>query len=198
MNTKIAMSAMSIVASLAIMGGATFAFFSSSATSTENVFATGSLVLGLSDTDQFDQATVAASFGGTLAPGQCTGVQTLNLKNLGSVAANHAEVAVANTVTDNAPTATPDMSTYLEIQSLTYDAVDVLVQIPNSNGNGLFDLDDWELNSATVLDNLPLTDLGVNHPLAMNICLDESAPNEVQTDSVSSLFTVTWNQNVSQ
>lgn len=45
MNTKIVLSGLSILASLAIMGAATFAFFSDSETSEDNVFTSGSLDL---------------------------------------------------------------------------------------------------------------------------------------------------------
>lgn len=41
MNRKIAMSAMSIIAAMALMGGATFAFFTDTATSQDNTFTTG-------------------------------------------------------------------------------------------------------------------------------------------------------------
>lgn len=198
MNSKIAMSAMSILASLAIMGGATFAFFSDSGTSSSNTFSTGTLILKLTDANETDQDSVTASFGGTLVPGSCTGNQTLNLKNTGTVPANHAEVAVANVVTDNAPTATPDMAAWLRINALTYDAVSVLGQIPDSNVNGWVDLADWQTNSATALDSLGLTNLGVDHPFVMDVCLNSTTPNEVQSDSVVSTFTVTLNQDASQ
>lgn len=45
MNSKIAMSALSIMASLAIMGGATFALFTDTATSQNNTFSTGNASL---------------------------------------------------------------------------------------------------------------------------------------------------------
>ncbi len=45
MNSKIALSAISILASLALVGGATFALFSDVATSSDNTFATGTLNL---------------------------------------------------------------------------------------------------------------------------------------------------------
>lgn len=45
MNTRIALSGLSILASLAIIGGATFAFFSDTETSEDNVFVAGSLDL---------------------------------------------------------------------------------------------------------------------------------------------------------
>lgn len=199
MNTKIALSALSILTALSLMGGATFAYFSDAGTSSANTFSTGTLILKLTDSNETDQDSVTASFGSsTLVPGSCTGNQTLNLQNTGTVAANHAEVAVSNVVTDNAPTASPDMAAWLRINLLTYDAVSVLGQITDTNGNGWADLADWQALSATALDNLGLANLNGNHPLVMDVCLNSTTPNEVQSDSVVSTFTVTLNQDSSQ
>ena len=196
-NKKIAMSGLSIVTALALAGGATFAFFSDTATSSNNTFSTGTLDLVLSDSNESGAQSVTASFGGELAPGTCTGVQTLNLRNDGSVAADHAEVTVSNVVTDANDPADPGMHSLLRINSLTYDGGDVLTQIPNVNGNTFKDLADWEATPGA-LDNLSLTNLLSSHPLAIDVCLDETADNTVQGDSVVSTFTATLNQDASQ
>lgn len=200
-NKKIIISGISILTAIALMGGATYAFFSDSGTSSSNVFATGTLDLKLSDTGsgpESDQDSVIASFGSsTLAPGTCTGNQTLTLKNTGTVAANHAEVHLGNVVTDTGNNATPDMDVFLRINKLEYDSVSVLGQISNSNGNGFTDLADWAADS-TVLDNLALTNLDTGHPLVMDVCLDSTAGNTLQGDSVTSTFTVDLNQDATQ
>jgi spore coat-associated protein N len=207
-NKKIAASALSIVTALSLMGGATYAFFSDTGTSSANSFATGTLNLKLSDaavnggTLETDQDTVTSSFGSdTLIPGSCTGVQTLNLKNSGTVAANHAEVHLtANAVTDAGTPANPDIDAFLRINSLNYDGGGSLLGlITDTNGNTWVDLDDWEnVANAGVLDNLALTDTGVNHPLTMDVCLNSTADNTVQGDSVLTTFTIDLNQDASQ
>lgn len=198
MNTKIALSGLSILASLALMGGATFAFFSDSGTSSGNVFSTGTLDLKLTDNNETAQDTVTASFGsGSLVPGSCTGNQTLELKNTGTVAANHAEVRVANSVTDAGSNASPDIDAFLRISVLTYDGGDVTSQIPDTNGNLFKDLADWAATPAA-LDNLSLTNLNTNHPLVMDVCLDSTAGNTLQGDSNDATFTIDLNQDSSQ
>lgn len=200
-NRKIAMSAMSIVTSLTIMGGTTYAFFSDTGTSSGNTFSTGTLDLKLTDGDETTQDNVTASFGnGSLVPGSCTGNQTLTLKNTGTVNANHAEVHLTtNVVTDTGSNASPDMDAFLKINTLTYDAGNVLTQLTDTNSNTFIDLADWAAPAnAGALDNLALTDLNVGHPLVMDVCLDNSAGNTLQGDSVSSTFTVDLNQNSSQ
>ncbi len=195
-NKKIAMSAMSIVTALALAGGATFAFFSDEGTSSDNIFSAGTLDLKLSDdTPETDQDSVTASFGGlALGPNECTTTQQLRVKNSGSVNANHAEIAVANAVTDVPDDSAPlDMDAYLLLDLFQYDGGNI--SIPDSNLNGFADLDDLEANG---VDNLALTDLGPNHNIDLRICLHSTAPNEVQGDSVDSDWTITLNQDASQ
>lgn len=191
------MSGISIVSALALVGGGAFALFSNSGTSSGNIFATGTLDLKLTDSNETTQDSVTASFGGNLVPGGCTGNQTLSLRNSGTIAANHAEVKLANVVTDTNSDASPDMDAFLRINTLTYDGSDVTSQITNSNGNGFKDLADWAANPS-VLDNLSLTNLSTDHPLVLDVCLDSSAGNTLQGDSVSSTFTVNLNQDASQ
>lgn len=195
-NTRIGLSLLSIAAALAIMAGATFAFFSDVSTSSNNVFSTGTLDLVLSDADESGQQSVTASFGGSLTPNTCTGAQTLFLRNDGTIAGDHAEVTVGNVINDSNNDANPDMHSFLRINSLTYDGVNVTSQITDVNTNGHLDLADWAAGGG--LDNLGLTNLGSSHPLVMDICLDDSAGNTIQGDSVTSTFTVTLNQDPSQ
>lgn len=91
LNSRIALSGLSIFAALALVGGATFAFFSDTGTSSENTFSSGTLDLKLSDdTPETDQDSVSASFGGSgLAPGSCTATQQLRAKNSGTINGNH-------------------------------------------------------------------------------------------------------------
>lgn len=198
MNSKILLSGATAVAAAALIVGATFAYFSDQGTSSENVFSTGTLILKLTDANETDQDSVTASFGSnTLVPNSCTGDQTLTLKNTGTVAANHAEVRVANVVTDTNNDADPDMDTFLRINTLTYDGGDVTSQIPDANSNGFEDLADWKA-TAGALDSLSLTNLNVGHPLVLDVCFDSLAGNTIQGDSVTSTFTVDLNQDASQ
>jgi predicted ribosomally synthesized peptide with SipW-like signal peptide len=197
MNRKIAASLVSTGIMMSLVVGATFAYFSNSGTSSDNSFSTGTLDLKLTDSNETAQDTVTASLGGTLAPGECTGVQTLSVKNTGTVNADHLQVTVANTITDTSNNASPDMDSYLRINSLAYDSSSVVGQIAGSNGNGYADLEDWAAD-VDGIDNLALTDLNTNHTLSIDVCLDDSAPNSIQEDSVSTTVNVLLNQHSSQ
>ncbi len=193
------MSLISIFAVVGLVGAGTYAYFSNSGTSSGNTFSTGTLDLKLTDADQVVEDNVIASFGGSLAPGQCTTTQNLKLRNSGTIAADHAEVHLSNVVSDANTDAEPDIDTFLKLTLLDYDASNKLGQISETNGNGFVDLEDWAAPAnAGVLDNLPLADLATDHNLDMIVCLDSTAGNVLQGDSVTSTFTVELNQHSSQ
>src|SRR3989344_915283 len=92
MNKKIALSAMSILTSLALLGGATFAFFSDEGTSTDNTFGAGTLDL-LLDNDGvtfLDDVTATFDVDG-MAPGD-SAAQEISFHNAGSISI--AEIAM--------------------------------------------------------------------------------------------------------
>src|SRR3989344_761954 len=72
MNTRIALSGLSILTTLALVGGATFALFSDSATSTDNTFSSGNASLLIANNDA-SPGTYAESIAGVsfsdIAPG---------------------------------------------------------------------------------------------------------------------------------
>lgn len=192
MNSRIALSGLSILTALALMGGAAFAFFSDQGTSNNNIFATGTLDLKLSDdTPEIDLDNVTASFGGTnMAPGATVSGQ-LRLKNTGTINADHAKIVLVNT---NSDTSNP-LDAVLELLTLDYDGSSVLSQVTDANSNGFQDLDDLE-NSG--LDNLSLTDLNINHPLDLTVKFSTTAGSQYQGDNVDSDWTITLNQDSSQ
>lgn len=141
---------------------ATRAYFSDSAINSSNTFTAGTLDLKLNDSD----STSAVWALSNMAPGDAV-TATINLKNTGSLAANHVEVSVVNTIIDALPDATPNIDAKLEITALTYDGSPILTSISDSNLNGWKDLADLE---AVGLDNLsaPVSG-GAAKPLLMTV-----------------------------
>lgn len=176
-NQKIALSALSIVTALALTGGATFAFFNSQATSSANTFASGTLVLSFDDTTNV-QSTTNQIGGSNLAPNTCTGNQTINLYNNGTI--NGTSMAVAAGNTNGA------MSPFLRINSFTIGGNNVSES--DANGNGYFDLQDIEMTPATG------TGIVANSTAdaVMDVCLDQSAGNTLQntTNNLTLVFTL--------
>jgi spore coat-associated protein N len=176
-NRRVVGSIATIGVAATILIGATFAFFSNSGTSSDNIFSAGTLDLKLTDSNEIAQDNVTASFGGSnLAPGDCvpsaSGSATLKVKNTGTVAGNHIDFAFSN---NNAT-----MSAQLRVDLLTYDGGDLLAGLANSNGTSFKDLGDLQVGG---INNQPLTDLNTDHTLAMRVCLDSSTDNAFQGQS---------------
>ena len=97
---KILGLAIAIVLIIGAVAGATWAYFSDTETTSGNVFAAGMLNLKLRDDNETDQDGVTASWYNTnMAPGDsCSG--WVDLKNSGTIEANHVEISFANTVND--------------------------------------------------------------------------------------------------
>ena len=187
-NSRIALSVASIAAAGTLVAGAAFAVFSDSRTSTLNDFSTGTLNLALCDGDQPCPSpnlsqSVTATFGGTnLAPGgACTGVQTLTIRNNGSIDAGSVTLGGSNS--------NNTLSKFLKISSIKYDGVNVTV--PPQNGNGFTDLDD--LTGPAITLGSVLTG-NTQKNLTMEVCLDSSADNTLQGLTDTLTLTVNLNQ----
>ena len=185
----------SLVAAGSVVVIGTRAYFSEEGEVKGNVFSTGTLALKL---DGAEEATAVWNIAAG-APGDSVS-GTVNIKNAGTIKADHIEVTAVNAVTEatSGPgtTSTTPLATVLEITVLTYDGVSVLSQVTDANSNGIKDLDDLE---KVELDNLALTDLDVEHPLAMTVRFNPILTiGEHQGDSAATTLTVTLNQDASQ
>lgn len=206
MNKRILLSSMSIFASLALVTGATFAFFSDSGTSTNNVFGAGDLVLQLDDVDEgFVDDTVTESLGVTdLAPGDST-EGFISLHNEGSVAA--AEVVFGAGLTS--PDVTEDLAGVLDLEvktgtdntvctdeGATDHTSDINTAIGGIDGLQLSDL------IAADYDSLPGLaadgDLGDTYYVCLTLTLQEDAGDAFQGASDTVDFGFTANQDVTQ
>ena len=181
MNRKILLSLMSIVTVCALMVTGTYAYFSNAATSSNNVFASGTLDLQLANGASTFGDSVSASFGSTtLSPGSCLVAATLNMKNVGSVPANHIDVSATNT--------NISFASFLKLKTVTLDGNDI--PLPDTNSNGYKDLQDLSVSGIV---NKPLTDFLV-HPLVLEVCLDSSVGNEQQGQSDTLNLTILLDQ----
>lgn len=177
MNKNIMLSMISVFVVLSLVAGGTYAYFSNSAISTINVFASGTLDLKLANGSASFSDNVTASFGGAaLSPNSCLPVSVLNIKNTGTVASNHIDITATNT--NNA------FAAYLRLKSVTLDGADVA--IADTNSNGFIDLQDFASGG---IINKSLTDF-MAHPFSMEVCLDASAGNaqQGQTNTLEMTF----------
>lgn len=209
LNKKMALSAMSILTSLALLGGATFAFFSDAGTSSDNIFSSGTLDMELTDSDEGPTDDVSGTWGLASAPGDPFS-GTLDIKNSGSVPADHIELVFPNLVTDalSGPgtLGSIPMDTVIEITELKFDTnadgdyldagEDLLASVV-AGGNGIKDLNDLE---STVFDDIDFSGVqSTNHSLSMKGRLHpDQTVDQHQGDSVNMTLDVTMNQDASQ
>lgn len=212
MNSKIAMSAISIMASLAVMGGATFAFFSSSAESTDNIFTAGDLVLLVDDIDDVSAASIVASItGDDMAPGDTTS-GFISLDNDGSMDIEKVKMAISAIPTDG-DTDASDMRDVLELTVVVDDATpddacvggtDVTSTIDTEVGNGGGPLLVKEFNDGgddefdSFFEGLPVLASGTTTNVCFTATFSSSAGDIYQGDSVNATFTFTGLQDESQ
>src|SRR3990167_4223434 len=89
-----------LIISIAFTGlfAATKAFFSTTATSTDNIITSGTLVFTISDSDESQQGTISGSWvGSDLAPGDSIAQQSVIIQNGGVINGDHLNVTVAYT-----------------------------------------------------------------------------------------------------
>ena len=98
---KIILSLSVIAAVAAIVIGGTMAWFSSTATSTDNTFASGTMNLQLSnDNSTYDSSVTGTWNVGNMAPGGTPYVSTLYMKNTGSIDADYLKFVTEDTDMD--------------------------------------------------------------------------------------------------
>lgn len=183
---------------------ATRAVWSDTSTSNGNTFQAGTLDLRLSDSNETDQDSVTATWNASLmTPGGAGATGTLNIKNVGNPSADHIHLQFANTITPGAgvgATETDLITKHLQVTSMTYDGVDILSTIPDSNGNVYKDLADLAAagtigaNTGVTPTSLELANLNTNHPLIMTVALNADSADQNQGDSVTTVVTVTLHQ----
>lgn len=207
MNKRIVLSSVSIFASLALVTGATFAFFSDSGTSSGNVFGAGTLDLQLDDTNDPFANDITATFNvSDMAPGD-SAAQEISLHNEGSV--DIAEIAMGLTSTNVDPDADPsDLRDVLDMEvraggsksgDVCTGGTDVTGAIDAVVGNGGVPLTMAEFTGDTY-DSLPiaLPAAGADSQVCISVAMQSTAGDIYQGDSATASFVFTAHQDVSQ
>lgn len=204
MNKRIVLSVVSIVFSLTLLAGATFAFFSDVGTSTGNVFAAGVLNLQLDDADEPTPAeTVTGSINTTLtplAPGQSvTGF--VSLHNGGSLPI--AEVEFAADRTDTGTSTLPGVLHLTSVktgsnETCTTGDTDHTAAVAAGIADGLAPITLQELIDTSGFDALPALGVGETYFLCLTTTMDATAGDEHQNTSATVDLIFTGHQDASQ
>lgn len=208
-NRKIATSAISIVTALALMGGATFAFFNSTATSANNTFTSGTLDLFVDDDNEsaVDNSVIGSISASNFAPGQTVN-GFVSLHNPGSLAIAEIELTADTSETAD-PGADSDMRDVLNLTVLLDDTTtpdsacaggtDLTTTIEGVVGDGDATLTLAEFDNGTDdYDALQGLTAGQTRNVCFAVEFDSDAGNIYEGDAVNTTFTFTANQDASQ
>ena len=202
----------------AALGMGTYAFFADTDSSSQNPAQAGTLDLSLNGND----GDVTASFELTgAAPGESTS-HTYDLKNTGSVSADHVKVSISATENDGGLSEPSDSDlanelgnteTQKHIEVTTYEyqddggttKQDILASVSNDNGNGIKDLEDVISNKGTVDDlDAPQANGGNTTKLVIEVKIADDdgsytgTDEDIMGDGVDIKLDVTLNQDSSQ
>ena len=218
---KRALTGILLIVSVAMLAGAgTYAYFSSTRTSTGNTFTAGTLNLKLSNSSlgPWSDGVTGIWTLSNMMPGDETATASVFFKNFGSVASSTMEITCSYTVTEETPRAQSDtdpntdqhpdeMAKYMIITTMIYR--NDHVNINCSTGYDSYSKqtkDEWKVNDANgdgkiSLYELKLDPLVLPSPdtqpnkitqLDMSIKFDENAGNDFQGDTfdLTMIFTL--------
>jgi spore coat-associated protein N len=193
-----------------LLSAGTFAYFTDAERSTGNTFAAGTLDLKIGDwNEDFKDGVTATWTLSNMKPGDTIGPYSVLLRNFGSIEADHVEIKCTNTVTDppgpesDTEEGTTDMDKAMEITILAYDENNLLYVLPDLNGNGIKDLNDFEnFNGGQGFDHItpvPAANQGTTRTFTMALRFHPTlADNDYQGDILTVTITFTLNQHSSQ
>lgn len=200
MNSKIALSGLSILSALALMAGGTFAFFSDTNSSTANTFTTGTLELQLDDVDEeVTSNTISGSIGGAnMFPGSSVN-GFISVHNSGSLPMSKVVFGANQTSNED----NGDGSNLADVLDLTVETgdnetcesnnVNQTGQIATEVGDGFSPLTLSELNAADY-DALPGLAAGGTYYVCITATMQSGAGNTYQGDNTVEDFVFTGNQ----
>lgn len=209
MSRKILISGLSIIATLGIVGAATFAYFSDVAQSTNNVFGAGTMNLQLNGTNENISSTFNLP---SMSPGD-TAAQVISLHNAGTT--DIAEVALGLTSTNNDPD-DPDNSDLRSVLLMKVVEGGTSIAGPNGtvcdgSGDVTNSVDGQVGDNSTPLTMteftgdtynalaIPLLAGGADDQVCLEVGLDATNTTDIyQGDSANATFVFTAFQDISQ
>jgi len=217
---KLLLSILATFLVIGLVGTSSFAWFQNTETSTGNIFQAGTLDLqvkddGIGDPDPWGDGVDLTWVMDDMIPGVSTVTNTVTLRNVGSISADHVEISFSHSIIDTPDVESDtewssdpeDLAKWLEITAMIYDAVNLLSapepQLTDANGNGWIDLEDVTMSPnidvGGPLDNLPSPeDVDGEVTLSMTVSFRAEATNDIQGDTLTTTVTFTLNQDSSQ
>lgn len=214
MKKRLMLGTMMIVLVCALVGGATFAYFSDTATNTGNTFTAGTLNMVMSDDNETDQDNLTATWVSPTnwAPGQeVTG--TIAFKNTGSIKAQHIyfgfynllsngqgdgtnlmdKIIVTNLTEKFNNTTVPNAVAAVEQQVGNKDGILTLRELAgfHTGADGYYTWDNKSGDGTLLAANSAISD----YSLSFTFQFDPGAQNEYQRDTAGFTFKARATQN---
>ena len=172
-------------------GIATWALFTDTEESTDNVLTAGTLDLRTDDADGVTQTLYATN----MAPGETVGPATIQLSNAGTMDGATLDIAFSYVESDGGSN-TVDMTAdetaaAIEVTTLSYDGSSILGSVADDNTNGYVDIQD--LSTADLSGQSGLSAVETKD-YVIAVQLRSETGNDYQADGIAMTMTFILNQ----
>jgi predicted ribosomally synthesized peptide with SipW-like signal peptide len=172
-------------------GIATWAFFTDTEQSTDNVFTAGILDMKTNDDDGVSHTLDATG----MAPGDTIGPSTIALRNSGNLGGTTLDISFSYVENDGSPNlvdiSADDMAAMIEVITLNYDGANLLGSLSDNNANTYIDFEDLINADLSGLSGLDTT---ISKDFEIAAQFRSEVGNEYQADGISMNMTFVLNQ----
>lgn len=173
-------------------GLSTWAFFTDAETSSNNVFAAGTLDLKTDDQDGVSQTLIATN----MRRGDIVGPEIIILKNSGSLASSTIDISFSYIENDSSPNpvdmSADDTASLITVTILKYAEANILTYVDDNNSNGYIDV--YDLAATSNLAGLPGINSGTTKNFEIAVRLNENVTGQYQADGIDITMTFSLKQ----
>jgi predicted ribosomally synthesized peptide with SipW-like signal peptide len=173
-------------------GLSTWAFFTDAETSSNNVFAAGTLDLKTDDQDGVSQTLIATN----MRRGDIVGPEIIILKNSGSLDSSSIDISFSYIENDSSPNpvdmSADDTASLITVTILKYAEANILTYVDDNNSNGYIDV--YDLAATSNLAGLPGINSGTTKNFEIAVRLNENVTGQYQADGIDITMTFSLKQ----
>jgi predicted ribosomally synthesized peptide with SipW-like signal peptide len=173
-------------------GLSTWAFFTDAETSSNNVFAAGTLDLKTDDQDGVSQTLIATN----MRRGDIVGPEIIILKNSGSLDSSSLDISFSYIENDSSPNpvdmSADDTASLITVTILKYAEANILTYVDDNNSNGYIDV--YDLAATSNLAGLPGINSGTTKNFEIAVRLNENVTGQYQADGIDITMTFSLKQ----
>jgi predicted ribosomally synthesized peptide with SipW-like signal peptide len=195
-NKIMAKKILGLIIVLLLMAGmsglSTWAFFTDAETSSNNVFAAGTLDLKTDDQDGVSQTLITTN----MRRGDIVGPEIIILKNSGSLDSSSIDISFSYIENDSSPNpvdmSADDTASLITVTILKYAEANILTYVDDNNSNGYIDV--YDLAATSNLAGLPGINSGTTKNFEIAVRLNENVTGQYQADGIDITMTFSLKQ----